>query len=996
VQQQDEKKRQSLKASFLAKLMSPVIGYGSDPQLSQFVYDLWMWSALGGAKNASGVSLRAALSGKSFSPEYWRTWHNGLVDLQRQLGFPTLFVTVSPFEWSTPFHVWVEDEMKKVLVSRQYLPAAETFHLAHSLTQVIVGLVTGDNRQTAGRSDRRWKQHVLRAKDGSESSTVVTVMARLEFQDGKRKRGAVNQRQSYHGSGRPHVHVLLWLENVAAIDLPSVVSAQIPVDNEPLKEVVLSSQQSYTGSGWPVRLEDSVWDEEEQVLRLRHTRRDAGRGIRAYMPDVIGGFKSHMDVLASDGRGMLLRYVASYTAKFSDSFAQEWCCDAASDYAVARRILTEYHPCEPEVFLQLAGQQYSQCYTTGTVKRMVVPPPWQRELPELIVNYINSDWRRRSMSLIEFLRKTNKSGAVHRAFRKRFARLCNEDAEEVRGKTLEEWTNRAPCRGEVMIAAVCHSRFSDAFYGQWMMLNLPFARLDDLWDNRCELVPESYRNFALALLKAPQAWSDMESVRRDLELEAHKDTAIESNLAMLRAHTDIVQDYLSGRLVLGDDPVPDRHAHVRFSAVLEQEQAVVAETMRRRWQIAVEHAWPDEWQDAQQVAGAGRAEDDWRAFCVLGPAGSGKSYTVQTVVAEAIEQNARVILVCPTRILVAAYREKMPSLDVDSIHSAFQIFRPEQETLDRMATFDLVVVEEVGQLSSELFERLMRLWDAAGQRPALVFVGDFAQLRGVEPSRACESPRWAEVKKFTLRTMRRCKCEVLKKKLEILRTNKPSREQLKFILKGHKAPRLEHRTSEFMSPEPSVEDIQWIFEETPQTTFVTISRSATARVNDIAVKSLFAGHRPLRVVPGDPEANPDNFDGTSQVRYDPMPVEIFAGLKVMLTRNINKEVDFVNGMSAIVEGAYNSGVRVRTKTGFQVMVFPWTDEWGATFFPLRVGYANTLLKMQGATLEHLTIWLDRPNVEAAGYVALSRVEYDANWRFVGDPSVHHFTPATGY
>ena len=98
--------------------------------------------------------------------------------------------------------------------------------------------------------------------------------------------------------------------------------------------------------------------------------------------------------------------------------------------------------------------------------------------------------------------------------------------------------------------------------------------------------------------------------------------------------------------------------------------------------------------------------------------------------AEAIESGAaRVILVCPTRILVASYREKMPGLDVDSIHSAFQIFRPEQDTLDRMASFDMVVVEEVGQLSSNLFERLMRLWDAAAQRPALVFIGEFAQLR---------------------------------------------------------------------------------------------------------------------------------------------------------------------------------------------------------------------------------------------------------------------------
>eukprot|EP00971_Amphidinium_carterae_P066302 1313093-Amphidinium_carterae.1 len=67
--------RQSMKASFLAKVFSQVLGYGTDAELAQYVYDLWMWSRLGGAKNASGIPLRLALAGNSFSPEFWRTWH---------------------------------------------------------------------------------------------------------------------------------------------------------------------------------------------------------------------------------------------------------------------------------------------------------------------------------------------------------------------------------------------------------------------------------------------------------------------------------------------------------------------------------------------------------------------------------------------------------------------------------------------------------------------------------------------------------------------------------------------------------------------------------------------------------------------------------------------------------------------------------------------------------------------------------------------------------
>ncbi len=64
--------------------------------------------------------------------------------------------------------------------------------------------------------------------------------------------------------------------------------------------------------------------------------------------------------------------------------------------------------------------------------------------------------------------------------------------------------------------------------------------------------------------------------------------------------------------------------------------------------------------------------------------------------------------------------------------------------------------------------------------------------------------------------------------------------------------------------------------------------------------------------------------------------------------------------------------------------------------PCRLGYCSTLHKYQGATLEHMTMWLDCSNVEAAGYVALSRVQHDADWRFVGQMTTHHFTPASGF
>ena len=60
---------------------------------------------------------------------------------------------------------------------------------------------------------------------------------------------------------------------------------------------------------------------------------------------------------------------------------------------------------------------------------------------------------------------------------------------------------------------------------------------------------------------------------------------------------------------------------------------------------------------------------------------------------------------------------------------------------------------------------------------------------------------------------------------------------------------------------------------------------------------------------------------------------------------------------------------------------------------MRPGYASTIHKLQGAELSHVTVWLDIPFMKAAGYVALSRVQHDADYLIGGIVSRRHFVPA---
>ena len=505
----------------------------------------------------------------------------------------------------------------------------------------------------------------------------------------------------------------------------------------------------------------------------------------------------------------------------------------------------------------------------------------------------------------------------------------------------------------------------------------------------------------MALLRAGDYWRDQPAVRADMELEAQRDPFIESNLAMLRAHIALVDLYWSGQLVNGVDPVPEvSHTLGSEKVTLALEQQRVVQAIEQRVALALYwmKASTGDWDEGEPETGKPVFDVAWHwdaPFAVLGPAGSGKSTTVMVAVEKAQAVGARVVLACPTRMLVAAYRQKYPDLDVDSVHAVFQLFRPEHETLLSMATYDLVVLDEVSQISAAVFERLLRLWEAAGHQPALVFLGDFAQLKGVEPTQAKDSPFWSTVFKFELRTMRRCRCPTLRWKLELLRVAKPSAKQLSDILRGHRAPSRQNREAHGPATGPPSEaDVRAVFGEDPSTVFVTITKAAAADINDIAVASFFPDQAPLAVVPGDPDANPANFRGPRQEAWEPAPVPIFVGARVQLTKNIHKEMDYVNGMGATILGLQQGGVRVRTDTGFVLVVYPWTDgETRATYHPMRLGYANTLTKLQGATLDSMTLFLDVPNIPAAGYVALSRVRYDSQWRFVGYLTRHHFTPA---
>ena len=1007
-EQDEQRGRTSIKASFLRKALGPIVGYSNDFELLSFVYDLLLWSKLGATKHAAkGLPLRLALKGESFSPLYWQTRHLALLDLQRQCGFPVLFKTMAPWEWSFPYHAWVLDEMTKAGVGRMGLAGPETLHQAHVFTQLELGLYTGHNAPVKmnlkeERKHPGWTDHILADTTAAPTQLPkVNFFFRLEFQDGQRKLAS----QAYHGSGRVHSHSLNFGDHFSRTKLEEKMMATVPSDDLPaLKGYMLGRPHGRDDSGWPVEPGASCWDEELGRARLHHTEEDKAAGHRAFFPETLEVTKCHQDVLHCDHRANSMKYCATYNAKFSDSFAQDWLCDDVSGNAVARKVLFEYHPCEPEMWLYIGGRLAPPCQYSGTMFPLHVPTPaGPGEKPRLVQLYESCHWRGDDMTFLEWLRKTNADGKIARWVQLRHARQSTQ--------SLEDFARACTMGGEKLIAAEMLSMHNDRYFGQWMTLHVPFRRYEDLLDPTvAEVVPAAYVYFANAWKRRPAYWGDATAVRKDLELLSLGNAKIDTLLAMLRAHVHLVGKCLDGSLQLRDQAAARRE--LRQAGLLEEASDGLLEN---------EFEWNQQQLRLQrlvnQVVDAARmyrGEEDeanaeeirqrcWRQNAViagLGPPGTGKTTVMDACVHRTMRLGGRVLYALPTAQQAARVRGRFPEADVDTCSSAFGLWQSSEAAvhlLDVLATYDLVLVDEVSQLSKRDFNRILKLWDAAFRVPALVFIGDFHQLPGVEPTNAKDSARWAHVYKVELHQMWRCQDEALMKKLRLLRLNKPTEQQLRDICRGHKAWSQKH--------EPDAYDILNLYRQHPDTVVATCTRRGAALVNQLSTQVLFAdrGRKLLGSVGSDWESNVENFAPDGKVRLGhppiPQPLDVYKGLRVHLTQNINKAADFVNGMGAVVESFHRrSGcLRVMTDTGRHLAIYPVTEfveDCGAvTAYPLRPGYASTVHKLQGAELKHVTIWLDAKNMRAAGYVAISRVRTDDAYLLGGIVEPAHFTPA---
>jgi ATP-dependent DNA helicase PIF1 len=387
-----------------------------------------------------------------------------------------------------------------------------------------------------------------------------------------------------------------------------------------------------------------------------------------------------------------------------------------------------------------------------------------------------------------------------------------------------------------------------------------------------------------------------------------------------------------------------------------------------------------------------------KSFFLTGPGGSGKSFLLDKIKTELENRGRKVAVTAMTGCAALLLGRKAKTLHSwacvglakEPVTALIAKIRASPKAFRSWLATDTLIVDEVSMLTPEFLEKLSGI--AMNVRRDLrsmgglqvIFVGDFFQLppvnkdsrNGVPTTFVFESPIWKTIVPLTVQLSKiiRQQDPVFHKILDEARVGQLSKESME-ILKTR-------------------QNLQWQELEI-RPTLLFSRRAEVDHVNSSNLKALAGSRYTYKAETVKlPIESMRNYDVNSEEarhhiarmdrdgQYTPELV-LAVGAQVMLVSNLDFELELVNGSRGVVTGFTEDALHlpiVKFKMGSPVPIGPATwdsdDVEGLQRkqIPLRLAYALTIHKAQGATLDCALIDIGSSTFECGqAYVALSRV-----------------------
>ena len=927
----------SIKTSWMRKALSRCKSYARDVALQFYLHDVALakkLSAIVAVAESQQIAPDEAASDMQIFSAHWHHETEKLEDVCRQLGgFPNLFATVGPAEWSFPLHAAVFADDAERAESPSGNQAVLTLHIYNALKAFFEDLFS-DSGQLAELGIAKVDEWVLRFEFQKRGTVHVHVLAWVLYLEGRS--GAELNGRSGEEHDSPLVELLeRWFSSSADVQasvgsacLLRYVAGYVSKSHDSLN--FSRDAKEHGGSGdkrsrWlqvfrMLRKRCLMWQEISLDMAGLPLLRASFTGERVYAP-IPGSaaqnrsrftYQAFLDAKAESSRCMsYIQWVRKYRCEFAAGDDSGRSCRVKlrnvagpgrnKRCAVAMRLPFELL----DIF---AGAFASAFFLYDAEEELIASEPerWP-------------DGTRHLMGVLQFICRAFEPGACQRRC-SWLLRLEEEARDPAFLGALRLDNDRQMAANVGRVAVDPTDVLTAAHFFSW--LAAADLRMRGVEEDR--VVTFLHRIEACALLLV------------DID----------------RAPLDVSAPLWSAR---STHELPHRDWSPEQQAVLK----------------AVE--------EGTTVAGA---EDLGPAVArgvhVSGGPGSGKTEVVLAAAIAAAQKGCRVLIAGPLGVLVAAYRQRLPpmlDIVVETIHSSFRIGRKADEEYyppGRLRHFDLIILDEVSQIDSGVAEKLEVALDELSPTPFVVWAGDFQQLQPVSGGpllqRLIEGATTQGMGHIRLRQheLARSVDRGLLRFLELCRFQQPSRADLNDFFSGRLVSRDPDEAVAFFA--------ELELRRGARFTILTVTNEAAAAYNLARVRLAFPGaasELEQEGLPGDPQSGGG-------------PMVFREGMRVRLTLNMDKARGFVNGCIGHVVRVLRRDVFVLRTVGNVLLLVHPVRRKGVVFMPCCYAYATTIRRAQGSTLEGVGLAFDRKRCDRGhGYVGASRAREAANLFLLG-------------
>jgi ATP-dependent DNA helicase PIF1 len=407
--------------------------------------------------------------------------------------------------------------------------------------------------------------------------------------------------------------------------------------------------------------------------------------------------------------------------------------------------------------------------------------------------------------------------------------------------------------------------------------------------------------------------------------------------------------------------------------------------------------------NAQQSA-ALRAVQGGRNIFLTGAGGTGKSHTIRAICAWLQSNRVRYAITAMTgcaAMLLGSGAKTLHSwagvgLAREAPHELAEIIKRNRRAARRWLDTQVLIIDEISMMTAEFLEKLDHIARRIRRNNErfggirLLLAGDFCQLppvvRGVSGEDlgmtrfVFEFPIWASLidETIQLTELKRQSDPVFQTILNEARLGKLSEESLRILQSRVNIPWQDNeiRPTLLFTRNAEVSDIN-------RRNMTTLDGERhTYSVQTVMTDSTPGSAASTRVIyPDEPDmvASLERLDADAP--YD-ATLDLCVGAQVMLLTNMDQARGLVNGSRGVLQGYTPSGLPIVKFLSCEAPVvvnranwwLPDMDYIGRSQIPLKVAYAVTIHKSQGATLDSALIDVGSSTFEyGQAYVALSRV-----------------------